>query len=135
MLFVDTNVVAYLMLEGSRNADARRLFEFDSDWQSEEFLLVEFSNLLSTATRLGRMRHHEAVGLLSNLTSLMAERLYRVPHSDALAIANQFGVSAYDARFLALAQSMDQKLVTEDARLRGAAPSLTLSIAQALAGP
>jgi predicted nucleic acid-binding protein len=47
----------------------------------------------------------------------LAERLHRVPHSDALAIANQYGVSAYDARFLALAQSMDPKLVTEDAKL------------------
>jgi predicted nucleic acid-binding protein len=135
MLFVDTNVVVYLMLEGKHNADARRLFEFDSDWQSEEFLLVEFSNVLSTATRLGRMQNHEAMGVLTDLASLMAERLHRVPHSDALAIANHFRVSAYDARFLALAESMEQKLVTEDARLRAAVPSLTQSIAEALAGP
>lgn len=132
MLFVDTNVVACLMLEGSRNADARRLFALDSDWQSEEFLLVEFSNILSTATRLGRMEHADAIRLLTDLTDLMAGRLHRVPHGDALAIATSHGISAYDARFLALAQSVDQKLVTEDARLRAAVPSMTQSIEEAL---
>lgn len=135
MLFVDTSVVAYLMLEGDRTSEARKLFEFDSDWHSEELLLIEFSNLLSTSTRLGRMRNHEAIGLLTDLTSLMTKRLHRVPHSDALAIANQYGVTAYDARFLAMAQSVDQKLITEDAKLRAAAPSLTQSIVQALSRP
>jgi len=42
-------------------------------------------------------------------------------------------LSAYDARFIALARAFGQKLVTEDARLRKACPDDTLSIAEALA--
>jgi predicted nucleic acid-binding protein len=42
-------------------------------------------------------------------------------------------VSAYDARFLAVADTLGTKLVTEDAKLRAAAPDLTRSLAQALA--
>jgi predicted nucleic acid-binding protein len=41
-------------------------------------------------------------------------------------------VSVYDARFLATAQSLGGKLVTEDAKLRAAAPALTQSLGEAL---
>ena len=51
----------------------------------------------------------------------------------ALALAAEFGVSAYDARFLGAAQRLGARLVTEDARLRAAAPALTCSLAEALA--
>ena len=50
-----------------------------------------------------------------------------------LAIAARYRVSAYDARFLALADQLGRRLVTEDTRLRGAAPALTQSLAEALA--
>jgi predicted nucleic acid-binding protein len=45
----------------------------------------------------------------------------------------QYRVTAYDARFLALAQQLDRRLVTEDAKLRAAAPKLTQSLVEALA--
>ena len=55
-------------------------------------------------------------------------------HVQALHTAASFGVSAYDARFLAAAQAAGTRLVTQDSRLRKAAPALTQSIAEALAG-
>ena len=50
-----------------------------------------------------------------------------------LVIAARHGVSVYDARFLALADQLGTRLVTEDAKLRAAAPALTQSLAEALA--
>ncbi len=61
--------------------------------------------------------------------------LVALPHRVALEHARRFGVSAYDARFLAVAEKLRSPLVTEDARLRAAAPSLTRSIADALSRP
>lgn len=55
-----------------------------------------------------------------------------VAHSRALRVAGQFAVSACDARFLAAAQSLGGRLVTEDAKLRAAAPALTQSLGEAL---
>jgi predicted nucleic acid-binding protein len=57
-----------------------------------------------------------------------------VSHANALRTAAAFGVSAHDARFLVTARASGAKLVTEDARLRKAAPALTQSLAEALAG-
>jgi predicted nucleic acid-binding protein len=50
-----------------------------------------------------------------------------------LRTAAAFGLSAYDARFLAAANASGTKRVTEDAGLRKAAPALSQSLAQALA--
>jgi predicted nucleic acid-binding protein len=46
--------------------------------------------------------------------------------------AARFRVTAYDARFLVLAQQTAIPLITEDAKLRVAAPLLTQSLDQAL---
>jgi predicted nucleic acid-binding protein len=55
-----------------------------------------------------------------------------VQHERVLEAAIQFGTSAYDARFIALAMQMKIKLVTEDARLRSAVPAWTNSISEVL---
>ena len=47
-------------------------------------------------------------------------------------MALRYNVTAYDARFLALAQQVGERLITEDAKLRAAAPELTQSMAEAL---
>lgn len=131
MLAVDTNVLAYLLLEGDRTPEAQALYARDPDWRSEGFVLIEFSNILATYQRRGALGADAAAALLAAAERVTA-RLVNLPHARALALAAEFGVSAYDARFLGAAQSLGTKLVTEDAKLRSAAPQLTCSIAQAL---
>jgi predicted nucleic acid-binding protein len=132
MVAVDTNVLAYLLIEGDRTADAQALYVRDPDWRSEGFLLVEFSNILATYLRAGRLEGGAAEGLLASAERILSGSL-NLPHSSALGIATEFGVSAYDARFLGAARGLGTKLVTEDAKLRRAAPGLTQSLSQALA--
>ncbi|MEX2198519.1 MAG: type II toxin-antitoxin system VapC family toxin [Burkholderiales bacterium] len=133
MLAVDTNVLTYLLIEGDRTPQAQALYARDPDWRSEAFLLVEFSNILATYERRGALGADAAAALLA-----AAERVtggfVNLPHARALVLAGEFGVSAYDARFLGAALALGTKLVTEDARLRAAAPQLTCSIGQALEG-
>ena len=133
MVVVDTNILAYLLIEGDHTKEAQALFARDADWRSDAFLMIEFSNVLATYQRGGGLSRSQAESLLAE-----AERrirgLVNVPHARALRVAEQFAVSAYDARFLASAQSLGGRLVTEDAKLRAAAPTLTLSLAAALAG-
>ena len=131
MVVVDTNVVAYLLIEGDRTDEARSLYERDPDWRSEAFLLVEFSNLLATYTRAGKLERAAALGLLASAERILSG-VVNLPHAKALALAAEFGVSAYDARFLAVARQLGTRLVTEDAKLRQAAPTLTASLAAVL---
>jgi predicted nucleic acid-binding protein len=132
MVVVDTNILAYLLIEGDRSREAQALLARDADWRSEAFLLVEFSNLLATYVRSGALEQIQAEQLLAEAEMRM-RGLLNVPHARALSVAGALSVSAYDARFIAAAQILGSRLVTEDAKLRAAAPRLTLSLAEALA--
>ena len=133
MIVVDTNVVAYLLIEGERTAEAQALYARDPDWRSEGFLLVEFSNMLATYVRSSRLDAPAAAGLLAGAQRILTGTV-ALPHARALDLALEFGVSAYDARFLAVARNLGAKLVTEDAKLHRVAPALTQTLAQAAAG-
>ena len=135
MLIVDTNVVAYLLIQGDQTAAAQKLHGRDPDWRSEAFLLVEFTNVLASSIAAKRMTLSMAANFLGRAVDLFDGKLGRVPHATVLAMAARHRVSAYDARFLALADQLGSRLVTEDARLRAAAPALTQSLAQAVALP
>jgi predicted nucleic acid-binding protein len=110
------------LIEGDRTRDVQAPFARDSDWKSEAFVLIELSNKLATYLRANSLTRNQAHALLveaeKRLTGLVS-----LPHGRALRIAEQFGLSAYDARFLGAAQGFKARLVTEDARLRQAAPA------------
>ena len=129
MIVVDTNVIAYLLIEGDRTADAQALRLADPDWRSEPFLLVEFSNLLATQVRAKAFSAAQAKSLLESAAQQVAAWV-EVPHAEALAVALERQVSAYDARFVACARRLSAPLVTEDARLHAAAPGSSMSIAE-----
>ena len=132
MIVVDTNVLAYLLIEGDHTADAQALRLADPDWRSDPFLLVEFSNLLATQVKSGALSAAQAETLLGVAGQQIAEWI-EVPHPEVLAVAVVRQISAYDARFIACAQRSGLPLVTEDARLRAATPGLSISMAEAVA--
>jgi len=132
MVVVDTNILAYLLIEGDRTVDAQALFRRDAEWRSEGFVLIEFSNILATYQRSGALSRGATEGMLATAERVMTG-LVNLPHGRALKLAAEFGVSAYDARFLGAAKNLGARLVTEDAKLRAAAPALTRSLAEALA--
>src|SRR5436305_10128028 len=101
MLLVDTNVVAYLLMEGDRTEAAQALRTRDPDWRSEAFLLVEFTNVLASSIARKRMTLLLAEDFLAKAAALFDGKLGRVPHASVLAMATRHRVSAYDARFLA----------------------------------
>jgi predicted nucleic acid-binding protein len=133
VLLVDTNVVAYLLIEGDHTTAARSLYRHDEDWRSEAFIIVEFTNVLAASIAARRMDLSLAQRFLTQATSLLHGKLTSIPHDLVLSLAVEYRVTAYDARFLALAQQLRMRLVTEDAKLRAAAPALTQSLAEAVA--
>ena len=131
MVVVHTNILAPLLIEGDLTRDVQALYARDPDWRSEGFVLIEFSNVLATQTRTGRLASNVAGPLLAEAERVLTG-LVQVPHARALELAVAHGVSAYDARFLVVAQTLASRLVTDDSRLRAAAPALTRSLEQAL---
>lgn len=132
MVLIDTNILAYLLIQGEQTDAAQRLRRRDPDWRSEAFIMVEFTNVLVGYTMAKRMTLALARDLLEKAEILLDGKLGRVSHPQALTSAARHRVTAYDARFLALAQRIGLRLITEDNKLRAAAPALTQSLAEAL---
>ena len=132
MVVVDTNILVYLLIEGDRTKQAQALLGRDAEWRSEAFVLVEFSNVLATYVRAASLTPEQAQSLMAQAEQRV-RGLVNLPHASALRVAQEFGVSAYDARFLATARNLGARLVTEDAKLRAAAPALTHSLQEAIA--
>jgi predicted nucleic acid-binding protein len=133
MQVVDTNITVNLLMEGPFSEAARALYARDPEWQSEPLLLIEFTNVLATVVRKLACTLNDATVILNSAQRIMAPGLRRVADHDALHAAAHFGVTGYDARFLVVARAVGTRLVTEDAKLRRAAPDLTCSLAEALA--
>jgi predicted nucleic acid-binding protein len=131
VVVVDSNILAYLMIEGDHTEGAQELYRRDSDWSSEAFVLVEFSNVLATYVRAGALRDVQGTKLLTDATVLI-KTLHSVTNQDALETAMRYEISAYDARFISVARRLSEKLVTEDARLRRAVPDWTVSLSEIL---
>jgi predicted nucleic acid-binding protein len=133
VLVVDTNIIAPLYIRGAYTEGVQQLRRRDGLWRTDPFALIEFSNVLATYQRARYLTATAAQQCLAQADRFLRPHYVEVPHNAALELAIRFGITAYDARFLALASQLGARLVTEDARLRAAAPALTQSLAEALA--
>ncbi len=132
MIVVDTNIIFPLFIQCERTADATRLRMLDPVWVTEPFALIEFTNVLATYWRTGLVTRDKALEYLTLAEIELAPNIVSVPRSYSLEIAMQYRVTAYDARFLAVAKASGKLLITEDTKLRKSASNLTQSLDQAL---
>ena len=135
MLLVDTNIIVPLYVRSVRSPAVAELFAHDPVWRTEPLALIELSNVLITYERARYITAATARDCLNRAAAFLQPHLFRVSHQVALEAALRYGTTAYDARFLALAQQLRMRLVTEDAKLRAVAPALTQSLAEAVAAP
>lgn len=117
MIAVDTNVVVYLFIEGELTAAARALREADPHWRLPPPWQHEYLNVLAAYVRSGGTDIATARDLWRTAVHLLADGECAVNMEEALDLAVTHGISAYDAQFVALAQTLRVNLITEDRRL------------------
>lgn len=132
MIVVDANVLFPLFISAEQSQRARELFKLDPTWCTEPSAMIEFSNILATYERTGRLKAEDAVKALQNATEYFAPHFLTVSNEQALDTALKYKITAYDARYILVAQKKGAPLITEDARLRAAIPSHTISLREAL---
>lgn len=133
MFVVDTNIIAALYVRGRYSDAVKQLHERDQVWRTDPFALVEFSNVLASYERARYLTKAVAKNCLAEAQSFLRPYYFAVTHDAALEMAIRYRITAYDGRFLALADQLASRLVTEDAKLRAAAPALTQSVEEAIA--
>jgi predicted nucleic acid-binding protein len=132
VLVVDANIVAYLLIDGNKTAQARELWTAHRDWWAPRLLFYELANIFSRLVRDRSLAREAALAALETGIGLVRMLDREPPPARVLGIAEKLGLSAYDASYLATAELLRVPLVTEDGRVLRTAAPLTLSLAQAL---
>jgi predicted nucleic acid-binding protein len=129
VIVVDTNVVAYLYLPGDFTARAESLLERDPEWAAPVLWRSEFRNILASYMRRGVLTFDQARELQAEAESLLTGNEHDVDSNQVLELVRDSDCSAYDCEFVALAQQLDTRLVTMDARLLKAFPQRAVVLA------
>jgi predicted nucleic acid-binding protein len=114
VIVVDTNVIAYLWLPGDFTAAAERLLAEDADWAVPLLWRSEFRNVLAGAVRRRTLSQPRAVAIAAAAEAQLGGREYAVESARVLSLAHRSGCSAYDCEFVALAQDLGARLVSND---------------------
>ena len=134
MIIADSKLVVALLLDHPQQMKASRLYQADPDWHLPDWWQIEVANALRNFHRVGSLATADALTAIDRTRALVPNaNTHPVDLRQTLLIACDANISAYDARFTALARSFGRKLVTEDVRLRKACPGDTLSLEDALA--
>ena len=117
MIVADTNLIAYLLVDGPFTEEARAVYEKDPDWVAPSFWRSEFRNVLVLSLRHGVMSFTDALEILEDADLLMGGKDRDSASYRILRLAADSGCSAYDCEFVALALDLGVPLVTEDRAL------------------
>jgi len=122
LIVADTNLVAYLMIEGDRTGDARAVWERDPEWRLPSLWRSEFLSVLATSVRAGVFDGGQARSVWSRALSLFSCVEHNPGGEDVLDTSLRFGISAYDAQFVQTAIDLGVRLVTADRKLAASCP-------------
>ena len=128
MIVVDTNILVYSLIQGPATALARRVFDRDPVIRLPELWRHEFVNALATYSRSGGASAEEARQLWLEADRLFEPYTVPVDLSIALEFAVHHRITAYDAQFITLAETLGVRCVTEDRRLQRQLPRLAVSM-------
>jgi predicted nucleic acid-binding protein len=134
VIVVDTNVVAYLFLNGEHSDLSERLLTADPDWAVPRLWRSEFRNVLALYLRKGILPLDEVLSTLDKAERLLANGEYEVPSALVMQLVIASECSAYDCEFVALAQYLGVPLATQDRLLLRSFPETAHTIAACLPG-
>jgi predicted nucleic acid-binding protein len=130
MIVVDTNIVAYLLIEGTHTKEARAAYLKDPEWCAPQLWRSELRSVLSLYIRKKQISEEAATDLMREAESILAGREYQVSSADIFSLVSKSQCSAYDCEFVALAKHLNVMLVTSDKQLLRAFPKIAIPLAE-----
>ncbi len=128
MIVADANLIAYYYLPGPFQPLAQKIIFKDPVWIVPPILISEFRNTLLGFVRAKQLHKKDAIELAVRVEIVFSQRTKGISSAQVMDLACDFGCSAYDAEYIALAQMMGIKLVTNDKYLVNAFPKTAVSL-------
>ena len=128
MIVVDTNVVAYLLIDGDQSSFAKRVHEEDPFWAAPFLWRSEMRNILAGYLRTGALDLRLVKEYVTDAQALLTGREFDVDSGRVLELAATSGCTAYDCEFVCLAERLRLPLVTADKQIIRAFPPIAVSM-------
>ena len=133
MIVVDANILIYSLIKCDHSPLIQKLRGKDADWRTTALCLHETLNVLATYQRRKVLTLAQCRILLGHADRFIKVAQCEVEMETALAVAAEYAITGYDAQYVALAQSLNALLITEDRKLRKAVPGIAFSMQECLA--
>jgi len=127
LIVADTNLVAYLLIEGERSGVARAVWAKDARWMLPTLWRSEFLNVLTTSVRAHVLTLPDAQQTWQVAVAVFDRSEVEPSGTAVLKMASERNLSAYDAQFVVAAADLGVPLVTYDRRILNACPDLAVS--------
>jgi predicted nucleic acid-binding protein len=135
MIVVDSNVIAARNLTSALTAKAEKVERKDPVWIVPVLWRYEFQNILATAIRARQITPASALEVWERVATILVENESEPSPTKVIDLVAQYGITAYDGQFIALAMEMGVPCITEDQELRRKFPGISLSMDDFLGSP
>jgi predicted nucleic acid-binding protein len=132
LIVVDTNILAYLYIQGERSCQVESLLAADSNWCAPVLWRSEFRSVLGLYLRKALLSLEEVLLIIDQAEKLLIDNEYELPPANIMRLVNESNCSAYDCEFVALAQFLRVPLVTEDRKILMEFPGVAVSVTRFL---
>lgn len=128
MIVIDTNIIAYLHIDGEFTQQAISLLKKDPHWIAPPLWRSEFRNILISYIRHDVLTLEAAQRLMQSALVTMSEKDISPSNDLILSLSANSTLSAYDCEFVALAQEIGCTLVTADKQIVKNFPGMAISL-------
>lgn len=128
MIVADANILIYLVRETTFTPLAREVYAKDSEWIAPELWEAEVLNGLMREVKAGSLDLESAIRVAQYAATILVGRVQKCERSAVLRIADDTGLTANDAYYVALARTYGVKLVTEDGKIIRTCPDVAVSM-------
>jgi predicted nucleic acid-binding protein len=128
MIVVDSNIVTARNLTSSLTSKAEQVEEKDPVWIVPVLWQYEFQNILATAIKAKQNKPEQALDIWKKVSKILIENECEPSASKVIDLVAQYGITAYDGQFIAVALEMGIPCVTEDRELQEKFPGIAISM-------
>ena len=117
MIVADSNLIACCVLKSEATTAALALREREPVWYVPRLWRYEMLNILATMIKAKRLARSDAESIYCQLLDALQTSEKDPDPSSVLSLVERYGISGYDAHFVALAHGLGAKLYTQDKEL------------------
>ncbi|MDP2969552.1 MAG: type II toxin-antitoxin system VapC family toxin [Deltaproteobacteria bacterium] len=128
MIVVDSNIVTARNLTSTLTSKAEQVEEKDPVWIVPVLWRYEFQNILATAIKAKQIKPEQALDIWEKVSKILVENECEPSASKVIDLVAQYGITAYDGQFIAVALEMGIPCVTEDRELQEKFPGIAISM-------